>query len=505
MQKSNNNQNYKGNGLVNNNNNNNMNEMNNNNNNNNNDIHDFGSLATAPLALSATSNQGVWKGSSGPTQIQSYDGLSEIAGPKMGFQKQQATGIRTQTAQVPFHDLSQIKAPNNFQVKPKIVVLPEEKTDFNKPDFSAFALEVPFFIPSKCGNGLNGGGLQATPAMYNDLTSIVVDETPDLVLNKFETILSTFSNDIDYKVDRANYVITGQVYMRHFAVFFKISIWDEQSENRTRFEFRRSKGDTVAFTEFWNEIEDELYKQFTNAKGAKNNDEDDGYDDMDMGFDDDDDNMDNMGDLSSLGDLGSLGGLPPLDYDFNLDGMEMNDNNNNNMNQQGLSQQDLNNFVQDIIECDPSVVYSFAMILNAFKVQAQFIQMIFSHNQFIECIINNALKSQDTALLRGALVCIENLCDSKSGADSLIGYNVLDRVIPLLQHDCDLIRKYSVRVLSKLSSAQSWKFNQNGLKQLAEIKLEECQNKWKDAKFATTDFIQPQMFQNINAKLIATK
>lgn len=252
-----------------------------------------------------------------------------------------------------------------------------------------------FFVPSKC-IGLNGGGLQQTPAMYNELTSVVVDESPKQVLEKFKLILSTFSNDIDYQIDEENYIINGQIFIRHFAVFFKISIWDEQSENRTRFEFRRSKGDTVGFTEFWNEIEDLLYDKFTNAKGEKNNmdnDDDDGYfDSMSGGMDD------GMG-------LKGLGGLPPLDYNFNLDSMddmemEMDDESTLNSQDQGLTKQDLDNFVEDVELCDPSVVYSIAMLLDAFKVQTQFIQMVFNHTTFIKCIIENALNHQDTALVR---------------------------------------------------------------------------------------------------------
>ena len=207
------------------------------------------------------------------------------------------------------------------------------------------------------------------------MTSVVVDESPKQVLNKFRMILSSFSNDIDFSVDEQNYVINGQIFIRHFAVVFKISIWTEQSQSR--FEFRRCKGDTVAFTEFWNEIEDILYKQFTNAQGHKSKFHDDYEDD--------------------LGGLDEFGSLPPLDYNFNLDLDESMDSMNNN-NQ--MTNKDLDNFCYDMQECDPSVVYSFAMLLDAFKVQTQFIQMVFNHNQFIKCIIESALTHQDTALVR---------------------------------------------------------------------------------------------------------
>jgi len=282
---------------------------------------------------------------------------------------------------------------------------------------------------------------------------------------------------IDYQIDEANYIINGQIFIRHFAVFFKISIWNEETSSntdRTRCEFRRSKGDAVAFQEFWDEIEEILYQKFSNVDGQKNKKKDN----------------DNFG----------FGALPPLDYNFDLDGMGGDDV---SLNTESLTPKDLDNFVYDIDQCDPSVVYSIAMLLDAFKVQTQFIQMIFNHAQFIKCIIESALTHQDTALVRGALITLERLCSTRSGAESLIGFNVLDRVVPLLQNDCELIRKYAVRVLDKLSAAKSWSFSNQNLKKFAEVKVKECQTKWENCRFATNDFIQQQMFENIQSKLVS--
>merc|ERR1711933_399974 len=121
------------------------------------------------------------------------------------------------------------------------------------------------------------------------------------------------------------------------------------------------------------EIEEILYQKFSNVDGQKNKKKDN----------------DNFG----------FGALPPLDYNFDLDGMGGDDV---SLNTESLTPKDLDNFVYDIDQCDPSVVYSIAMLLDAFKVQTQFIQMIFNHAQFIKCIIESALTHQDTALVRGA-------------------------------------------------------------------------------------------------------
>ena len=68
----------------------------------------------------------------------------------------------------------------------------------------------------------------------------------------------------------------------------------ETETDRTRFEFRRSKGDTIAFHEFWNEIEQIIYSQVVNVDGPKT--KNDGF--------------------------GGLPPLEPLDYNFNLNGNE---------------------------------------------------------------------------------------------------------------------------------------------------------------------------------------
>eukprot|EP01083_Nonionella_stella_P032962 90250_1 len=458
------NKSYKGNGLSE--------QQNNNNNNKKDDIYGLGDLA-APVDLGGARGVGLWKGSApgGSTMVDTFD-LSSVSAPQpmMAKQQQQKTVIQQQTIIMPnsaFGDLDSTPlsfGANPMSSKPQVMVLPSPDAD----EFLEFKSEPMFFVPSKC-IGLNGGGLQATPAMYNEMTSVVVDESPVEVMSKFSLILDGFSNDIDYQMDEANYMISGQIFVRHFAVFFKISIWTETQE-RTRFEVRRSKGDSVAFNEFWNEMEQTIYDSFSNVDGYKSQ-----FNDSDSSFD--------------------LGGLPPIDYNFDLD---LDDG----LQSTNLTTHDLDNFVADLEDADPSVVYSIAMLLDAFKVQSQFVQMIFNHTQFIRCIIDSALAHKDTALVRGALITLERLCESQQSADLLIQMNVLDAVVPLLAARCDLIRKYSVRVLNKLSMASAWSFTNVKMKRFAQISVKECQQKWETCRFATNDFIEQTMFDNITNKLI---
>jgi len=366
--------------------------------------------------------------------------------------------------------------------QPLIQVLPNSESN-EVMDFSEFKQEPAFFVPSKCAPP---SGLEATPVFYNEMTSMVVDESPDTVLRQLATLLSGYTNDIDFSVDDANYQIVGQVFVRNLAVFFKITVWDEGS-NKTRFECRRTKGDTVAFTEFWNNMEEALHREFGSATGFDHGDEDDEVQDL------------------------QFGALLPLDYNLTLDLGDLDEDGDGDVDADGdgdgasgLTPKDLGDFVYEMQHSDPSVVYSIAMLIDA--VQVSTASMLLNHAQFLQCVIGTALGHQDTALVRGALVMLEKLCDdNQSGADTLIGYKVLERVIPLLNHEVDLIRKYAVRLLGKLCAAKSWPLKNAKLLKFAEFSVKECRDKWRNAHFATNDFIENQMFEDIHNKLVSVQ
>lgn len=452
---------------------------------------DFSFGASGALSFLSNGNEPVARGAS--AHVMSHDPMAQITAPVMmgGLAKStQSTAVRTQAFMAPMGGMAEVQAPNGFSKDkaPQIEVLPNMGSQ--DMDFAEFKQQAPmFFVPSKCV-GTNGGGLQPTPAMYSEMTSIVVDESPEDVMGKFKTLLSAFSHDIDFSVDEANFEIHGTVFIKNLAVVFKISIWSE-NDDRTRFECRRQKGDSFGFTEFWTQLEDKLYDAFTNARGARSEEEDE--------YDDDQDDSSLMG----------LGGLPPLDY--NLGGLDMalideaeDEDKESGMGMStGMTPKDLDNFVFDMEQADPSVVYSIAMLLDAFQAQGQFVQMVLNHAAFIKCLFESALSHQDTALVRGALITLEKLCETSTGADLLMSYDVLDRVVPLLNHRCELIRKYAVRVLSALSSASSWKFSNARLAAFAAHSVAQCRSKW--ATMDTGDFIKTEMFEAIQSKLVSAQ
>jgi len=455
---------YKGNGLT-------FNGQPNNANNNNANNEDDIDLFAAPLKIGGL-NQGFGHKAvrgAAPTMVDAF-GLSQISGPQPMGAKQQQTVINTKVMIAPSSEFGGLQGLDTTPIsfgKPQLMVVPNVVEE----DFAEFKREPIVFVPSKC----IGNGLEATPAIYNEFQSVVVDETPKECLSKFQVILDAFSNDISYQIDAVNHVINGTIFIKNLAVYFKISIWSESANaNNARFEFRRSKGDTVAFNEFWNEIESVIYSQFTNPKGPKKQSDDD---------------------LSS--DSFGFGSLPPMDYDFSLDA------DSDSAQNDGFSVEDLDNIVAEIQEEDPFVVFSIAMLLDAFKAQTKFIQIILNHAHFIDNILQKALQHSDIALVRAALITLERVCESSEGAQTLIALNVLDQVVPLLGSDNELIKKYTVRLMDKLSTVQCWKFASLKLKKYAQITVKECESKWENCRFATEDFIKSSMFENINKALVA--
>jgi len=443
-------------------------------------------LFAAPIQMGGLGSAQKWKGvtrsAAAPTMFDTH-GLSQISGPQPMAAKQQQTVIKSQVMIAPnsaFGGLADLDTtPISFgnpmanKLKPQLMVLPNIGSAVAE-DFSEFKREPIVFVPSKC----LGNGLEAAPAVYNEFQSIVVDETPKQCLAKFASILDAFSNDISYEVDAVNHVINGQIFINHLAVFFKISIWTETANaDNARFEFRRSKGDAVAFAEFWNEIETIIYSQFGNAKGPKTKMQNNDDDSLEFG-----------------GGFG--GGLPAMDYNFDLD-LDLDADS-----QVGFSNEDLDNIVAEIQEEDPFVVMSIAMLLDAFQAQSKFIQMILNHAQFIDSILQKALQHNDLALVRAALVTLERVCESEEGVQTLIALNALDRIVPLLGSANDLIRKYTVRLMAKLSTVSAWTFSNLKLKKYAQMNVAECESKWENCRFATNDFIESKMFKNINAALI---
>merc|ERR1719458_2323870 len=81
-------------------------------------------------------------------------------------------------------------------MKPEIQVISNSEPELEQFDFSEFKSAPAFFVPSKCKES---AGLQATPLYYNEMTSMVLNQSPESVLRKVGSVLSEMTNDIDFE------------------------------------------------------------------------------------------------------------------------------------------------------------------------------------------------------------------------------------------------------------------------------------------------------------------
>lgn len=92
---------------------------------------------------------------------------------------------------------------------------------------------------------------------YNEISSFSVDKLNCAeTVGKLSTILSSYSNEIDFSVDMdKNTIENGTVFMNnYYSVSFMIYVETDEKTKKTRFEFRRQSGDGLASAKFLGDV-----------------------------------------------------------------------------------------------------------------------------------------------------------------------------------------------------------------------------------------------------------
>lgn len=98
---------------------------------------------------------------------------------------------------------------------------------------------------------------QSGAQSYNEISSFSVDKLNCAeTVSKLSTILSSYSNEIDFSVDMdKNTIENGCVFMNnYFSVYFMIYVETDENTKKTRFEFRRQSGDGLASAKFLGDV-----------------------------------------------------------------------------------------------------------------------------------------------------------------------------------------------------------------------------------------------------------
>jgi len=262
---------------------------------------------------------------------------------------------------------------------------------------------------------------QIVPSSFkycNELNSYLVDNADcNQVLNVLNSILSNYNDDIDFKIDYDNKRIEGLVFISNYSVFFMIYIWTQNKENKneTRFEFRRQSGDALASAKFWAQIKG-LYRQKTESKPMDN---------------------DNEFDFISL--------------DLNLGQINIENNNNGH-----LSKSELNQLNESLINNDLFVVDELNYLYESLIENKNICYDILSDQHLMKQLINESLLNKDICVARIVLLILEELAKIKNhNMANNDHFQLFDNINLLLNHQRQLIKKYTIRLLSNLSNNSS--------------------------------------------------
>jgi len=338
--------------------------------------------------------------------------------------------IKTNGQEIQSKSLSMVHFSLNADY-PKSKVLPQQRLELRPLNILVTSLdnqnedEISLSMPSmlSCTS-------QIIPSSFkycNELNSYLVDNADcNQVLNALNNILSNYNDDIDFKIDYDNKRIDGLVFISNYSVFFIIYIWTQNKENKneTRFEFRRQSGDALASAKFWSQIKG-LYQQKIENKP------------MDI----DDDDKDNRFDFISL--------------DLNLGQINMENNNNGH-----LSKSELNQLKESLMNNDLYVVDELNYLYESMIENKNICYDILSDQHLMKQLINESLLNKDICVSRIVLIILEEL--AKMQNNNMMNnqhFKLFNNINLLLNHQRQLIKKYTVRLLSSLSNNTSSKWN----------------------------------------------
>lgn len=113
----------------------------------------------------------------------------------------------------------------------------------------------PFFVPSKL---VLNGNLRNTPAVFNEMNSFLVSDSPTDALKACEKVFSNLDFDVIFNVDCNNFIIAGTAFITDLGIDFKLCIFEDG--NGTRFEICRCGGDSIAFHNLYECVKQSLAK-----------------------------------------------------------------------------------------------------------------------------------------------------------------------------------------------------------------------------------------------------
>jgi len=282
----------------------------------------------------------------------------------------------------------------------------------------------------------------------NPLNSYIVDMATQTVLEVLHCILNAFNGDLDFTTNMTECRIDGLVFVSHQAIYFMLYVHegtaDEQSENKSTVEYRRSSGDPMASSSFWHYIQRQLQQKFGCKDGGPPDSMEVEHDNViEIGFDD----LEFVPDSEMHVDA-----LYEIDSDIEVE-------------------TEIGNKVY-LDQITESIQLNEVYLVE--ELRALYQQMtsagetlcgdMLHHEAFLDAILGQALLHKDICISRFAVLILQQISKVHGGCSHLVGDSadfhskqLFENINKLLCcHSKAFIKKQAIRFLDQLTITPSW-------------------------------------------------
>jgi len=317
----------------------------------------------------------------------------------------------------------------------------------------------------------------------NPLNSYIVDMASHTIMEVLHCILTAFTGDLDFTTNMTQCRIDGLVFISHQAVYFMLYVHDHEgitdlessgnSNTQSTVEYRRSSGNAMASSTFWNYLKRQIQQRFDGQK----------HDEILMEMDVD------------------IEGLDP----FSMDGFEFVPD--EEMHVDALYETDsdievdignkviLDQITESIKLNDQCLVEELRCLYQEMTSSERTGQSLcddmLHHKAFLDAVTGKALLHEDICVSRFAVLILQQIAEtSKIGcgqmtSDQTHSQLLFENINKLLCcHSKAFIKKQAIRFLDQLSVSPSWNIQE----------IEKSQLMWRMKEY-TKEYVDDEEIQ----------
>jgi len=320
----------------------------------------------------------------------------------------------------------------------------------------------------------------------NPLNSYIVDMASHTIMEVLHCILTAFTGDLDFTTNVTQCRIDGLVFISHQAVYFMLNVHggitdpesSENSNTQSTVEYRRSSGNAMASSTFWNYLKRQIQQKLDHFDGQK-------HDEIPMEMDID---------INTEG----LDPFPMDGFEFVPDG---------EMHVDALYETDsdievdignkviLDQITESIKLNDQCLVEELRCLYQEMTSSKRTGQSLcddmLHHKAFLDAVTGKALLHKDICISRFAVLILQQIAEiAKNGcgqmtSDQTHSQPLFENINKLLCcHSKAFIKKQAIRFLDQLSVSPSWNIQE----------IEKSQLMWRMQQY-TKEYVDDEEIQ----------